>query len=190
MRWALQQVRERMVGIVGAQLDHMTRDDGWRILTLGSLTERLGFFSQMLAQAFYANAVHDVDGHEAVLTLFDSNISFHALYQQSLNTASLLDLLVLSPENPRSLADVTASMRKVLTQLWRQAPENAADLAQDIPQAGKASLALLCTADEHGHHAQLQALLRNCDEAAQRLTERINQRHFTHYHEARRALWV
>ena len=190
LRWALQQVRERMVGIVGAQLDHMTRDDGWRILTLGRHTERLGFFSQVLAQAFYANAVHDVDGHEAVLTLFDSNISFHALYQQSLNTASLLDLLVLSTENPRSLAYVTTSMRKVLAQLRRQAPENAADLAQDIPQAANASLALLCAADEHGHHAQLQTLLRNCDEAAQRLTEQINQRHFTHYHEARRALWV
>ena len=70
------------------------------------------------------------------------------------------------------------------------APETAADLSQDIPQAGKASLALLCAADETGHHAQLQALLRSCDEAAQRLTEQINRQHFTHYHEARRAVWV
>jgi uncharacterized alpha-E superfamily protein len=190
MTWALQQLRERLVGIVGAQLDHMTRDDGWRILTLGRHTERLGFFSQALAQAFYANAVHDVDGHEAVLTLFDSTISFHARYQQSLNTASLLDLLVISDENPRSLGFVTTGMHKVLGQLRQHAPENAADLAQGIPLASHASLAQLCAADERGNYPHLQALLQQCDEAAQRLTEQVSQRHFTHYHEARRAVWA
>jgi uncharacterized alpha-E superfamily protein len=190
MTWALQQLRERLVGIVGAQLDHMTRDDGWRILTLGRHTERLGFFSQALAQAFYANAVHDMDGHEAVLTLFDSTISFHARYQQSLNTASLLDLLVISDENPRSLGFVTTGMHKVLGQLRQHAPENAADLAQGIPLASHASLAQLCAADERGNYPHLQALLQQCDEAAQRLTEQVSQRHFTHYHEARRAVWA
>ena len=186
---ALTQLRERMAAIVGAQMDHMTRDDGWRMLTLGRYTERLNFFSQVLSQAFYSNAAHDFDGYEAILALFDSTISFHALYQQHQNLASLLDLLVISRENPRSLGFITQAVRGVLDELRRNAPEGSPDFAALIPQTTNATLSLLCTPDEVGNFHHLQSLLETCRDSADGLSNQISQLHFTHYHEARQSVW-
>ncbi|ARU04860.1 hypothetical protein CCO03_09365 [Comamonas serinivorans] len=182
-------LRERISAIVGAQMDHMTRDDGWRMLTLGRYVERLDFYSQALSQAFYANAVHDFEGYEAVLALFDSTISFHALYQQSQNLASLLDLLVQSRENPRSLGCVTQALADVLATLQRHAPDGAPDLSQLLPAPADAPLALLCAADDVGNFHHLQTLLDACSHAANQVSDQISLRHFTHYHEARHAVW-
>jgi uncharacterized alpha-E superfamily protein len=167
----------------------MTRDDGWRMLNLGRYVERLDFYSLALGQAFYANAAHDAGGYEAVLALFDSTISFHALYQQSQNLASLLDLLVISRENPRSLGFVCHAVRRLLAELRRKAPEGAPDLARLLPSPADASLATLCTADEVGNFHHLQTLLEACGEAAHRVSDQLTVRHFAQYHEARQAVW-
>src|SRR5207253_3756521 len=89
--------------MTGAQTDRMTRDDGWRLLSTGRHIERLAFLASALGWAFETGAVHDDGGFEAVVALFDSTITFHALYQQRRDVPALLDLLMLDRENPRSL---------------------------------------------------------------------------------------
>ena len=89
-----------MAAITGAQTDRMTRDDGWRLLSIGRLIERLCVLIPALASGFETGAVHDTGGFEAMVALFDSTITFHAQYQQSREVAALLDLLVLDRDNP------------------------------------------------------------------------------------------
>eukprot|EP01036_Dinobryon_divergens_P003284 gene3284-4319_t len=89
----------------------MTRDDGWRLLSIGRHIERLGFLAASLAQGFETGSVQTEGGFEAMMVLFDSSITFHAQYQQSRDLAALIDLLVLDRDNPRSLAWVAHTLR-------------------------------------------------------------------------------
>ena len=81
----------------------MTRDDGWRFLSIGHHIERPGFLASALAYGFETDSVHTAGGFDAMIALFDSTITFHAQYQQSRDPAALLALLVLDRDNPRSL---------------------------------------------------------------------------------------
>ena len=93
-----------MAAITGSQTDRMTRDDGWRLLSIGRHIERLGFLSRSLALGLETASVHSDAGFEAMVALFDSTITFHAQFQQSREMAAMIDLLVLDRDNPRSLA--------------------------------------------------------------------------------------
>ena len=48
--------------ITGAQTDNMTRDDGWRLLSIGRQIDRLDFLCSVLKAAFDEGAVHRQDG--------------------------------------------------------------------------------------------------------------------------------
>ena len=54
--------------------------------------------------ALAGQVLGEVEGFEAVMSLFDSTITFHARHQQRRNLVTLCDLLVLDDENPRALA--------------------------------------------------------------------------------------
>ncbi len=88
-----------MAAITGAQTDRMTRDDGWRLLSVGRHIERLGFLANALVRGFEAGSVLDDGGFEAMVALFDSTITFHAQFQQSRELAALVDLIVLDRDN-------------------------------------------------------------------------------------------
>ena len=68
----------------------MTRDDGWRLLSIGRNIERLGFYAAALSCAFETGTINEEGGFEAVISLFDSTITFHAQYQQRRDVAALL----------------------------------------------------------------------------------------------------
>jgi hypothetical protein len=106
-----------MAAITGAQTDRMTRDDGWRLLSIGRHIERLGFLSRSLTLGLETASVHCEAGFEAMVALFDSTITFHAQFQQSREMAALVDLLVLDRDNPRSLAWVAHTLRGRLAKL-------------------------------------------------------------------------
>jgi hypothetical protein len=122
-----------MAAITGAQTDRMTRDDGWRLLSIGRLIERLCVLAPALASGFQTGAVHDSGGFEALVALFDSTITFHAQYQQSREVAALVDLLVLDRDNPRSLGWVAQTLRGRLAKLAGSAPDALDPLAQQMP---------------------------------------------------------
>ena len=119
--------------MTGAQNDRMTRDDGWRLLSIGRLCERLGTLASSLAHGFATGAVQEPGGYAALLTLADSTITFHAQYQQRRDVPALLDLLVLDPENPRSLSWVITSVRRRLNRLRASADTDLPDLAVNLP---------------------------------------------------------
>ena len=97
--------------MTGAQIDRMTRDDGWRLLSVGRQLERLNFHAMALDLGAETGALEDDAGFSAMLTLFDSIITFNDRYQHRRDLAPLLDLLVLDSENPRSLGWVTDTLR-------------------------------------------------------------------------------
>ncbi len=131
--------------MTGAQTDRMTRDDAWRLLSIGRHIERLSFLSNALLGAGFENhAVHEVSGFEAMVALFDSTITFHARYQQRRDVATLVDLLVLDAENPRSLAWVTQTLRGRIARLAGSAPGKLTALSYELPDPATWTLEHLC----------------------------------------------
>ena len=171
---------DTMAAITGAQTDRMTRDDGWRLLSIGRHIERLSFLARSLASGFETGSVLGDGGFEAMISLFDSTISFHAQYQQSRDVAALLDMLVLDRDNPRSLGWVAQTLRGRLARLAGSAPGELAELSLKVLDPASWGLAQLCDADADGHHAVLNDLLMQCSASAYELSEEVGAIYFTH----------
>ncbi|CAN0626907.1 Alpha-E domain-containing protein [Burkholderia multivorans] len=175
--------------ITGAQTDNMTRDDGWRLLSIGRQIDRLDFLCSVLKFAFEEGAVHKQDGFELVLELFDSAITFRSQYQRCFDVAPLLALLVLDGDNPRSLAWVAQALRGRLTKVERGEGYALSELADAIPDVAGWSLHALCETGEGGRHGRLLADLDESVKAVWELSNRIGERYFSHVREAGRTLW-
>ena len=177
----LRRLSQRMTAITGSQLDRMTRDDGWIVLSSGRMIERLVFLAHALDQAFAARVVQEEDGFEAVLALFDSTITFHAYYQHSHDLTDLLQLLVHSRENPRALGWVAYTLERRMERLQRgRRDADMADLRLLLPKPGEVPLAQLSQADSDGHHGALHVLLQQCMQGGLALSAALSQRYFTH----------
>ena len=181
---------DHMAAITGAQTDRMTRDDGWRLLSIGRHIERLSFLSRSLASGFECGSVLSDGGFEAMIALFDSTITFHAQYQQSRDVAALLELLVLDRDNPRSLGWVAQTLRGRLARLAGSQPGELSELSLKVPDPTSWGLAQLCEVDvdDHGQHAVLRSLLLQCSAAAYELSEHVGALYFTHSGEAKKSV--
>ena len=127
---ALGRLAVHLSAIIGAQFDHMTRDDGWRLMTIGRYIERLGTLARVLQLAFDTGALGRDDGHDFVLQLFDSTITYRALYQRRLEVLPLIDLLVQESANPRSLHGIA---RRLSNQIDRLGAPGADGLKAYLP---------------------------------------------------------
>ncbi len=192
---ALDAASSALAAITGAQTDRMTRDDGWQLLSIGRHVERLGFLSSALDLAVEVGAfegaadeAHSADENSshyaALLSLFDSTITFQAQYQQSRELAPLIELLVQDNDNPRSLAWVARALRGRLSKLAKTPMGEPDALARLVPTLKNTDLEQLCTANDAGHHPNLRACLTECMQAAWQVSDAITAHYFSHTDDA------
>ena len=179
----------RLSAVTGAQTDRMTRDDGWRLLSVGRQIERLDMLSHALGLCFERGLAGLDDGFALMLGLFESTITYRANFQARREVLPLVHLLVLDTDNPRSLAWVARTMRDRLRKLARHDPIWAESAAERLPQPGSWSLETLAGADETGRNVALIAALSSCSDAALALSNEISQHLFSHVGSADRAVW-
>ncbi|HXZ06983.1 MAG TPA: alpha-E domain-containing protein, partial [Paraburkholderia sp.] len=187
---ALERLNIHLGAVTGAQTDHMTRDDGWRLLSIGRQIDRLEFLCNVLVMAFRSGAIHEQNSFDLVLELFDSTITFRSQFQRCFDVAPLIDLLVLDPDNPRSLAWVAQTLRGRLSKVECGERHTLGELAQIIPDIARWPLRDLCEPGAHGRYDALLDRLDACCEALWKLSDRIGERYFNHVHETETALWV
>jgi uncharacterized alpha-E superfamily protein len=100
---ALDNLGLQLAALTGLQADRMTRDLGWRLLTIGRLVERLINLSETLGTFFSHDASLSSRGFDMLLTLFDSTITYRTRYQRYQDINALMELLVFDNTNPRSI---------------------------------------------------------------------------------------
>ena len=176
---SLEAASTALAALTGAQTDRMTRDDAWRLLSIGRHIERLAFLSGALAAGFKDGAVHEVAGFEAVVALFDSTITFHARYQQRRDVATLVDLLVLDGDNPRSLAWVTQTLRGRIAKLAGSAPGKLTALSYELPDPASWTLESLCDPGADNSYPTLVKLFATLATAAYHVSDALGTRYFT-----------
>ena len=89
-----------LMTLSGFALDGMTRDDGWRFLSIGRRLERLAFQCLALQIAFQHGRAY---GLTWLLRLADSIVTYRSRYMARPEWLPVLDLLVLDAANPRSV---------------------------------------------------------------------------------------
>jgi uncharacterized circularly permuted ATP-grasp superfamily protein/uncharacterized alpha-E superfamily protein len=179
-----------LAAITGAQTDRMARDDGWRLLSIGRLIERLKFLAATLLTGLEHGALsfnaslqaqpkHQA-GFQAMLALFDSSTTFHAQYPGRDDMAALLESLVLDRDNPRSLAWVAKTLRGRLAKLQGDSPQDECALSRLVPDARlwRVSDMLACNANDQPE--ALLDLLTSCITAATLVAQAVGAQYFTH----------
>lgn len=167
--------------ITGAQTDGMTRDDGWRLLTIGRQIERLAASSEALQAFFEPGAVLHEAGFDLLLGLFNSTVTYRSRYQGQREIAALVDLLVLESANPRSLGCAAALIARELGELGAGTGQSV-----DWPQAAcfdrprELLLTELCGHDAGGSFGALRGLAAELAAGARDLSNRIGMRYFSH----------
>jgi uncharacterized circularly permuted ATP-grasp superfamily protein/uncharacterized alpha-E superfamily protein len=185
----LAQTTTRLAAVTGAQTDRMTRDDGWRLLSVGRQIERLDMLASSLAMGFEAGLPRLDDGFAMLLGLFDSTITYRAQFQARREVPPLLHLLVLDTDNPRSLAWVARTLRDRLVKLSRHDAGWAESVCEVLPQPQGWDLAKLCERDAAGSYAELIKGLNACCAGALALSNEISRRLFSHVGPAERSVW-
>ncbi len=100
---ALDNLGLQLAALTGLQADRMTRDLGWRMLTIGRLIERLVNLAETLSTFFLNKGALSNRGFEMLLALFDSTITYRTRYQSYQDIDSLIELLILDDTNPRAI---------------------------------------------------------------------------------------
>jgi uncharacterized alpha-E superfamily protein len=169
----LRRLSDYLAAITGAQADRMTRDDGWRLLSVGRSLERLGFLSTALAWGLEDDTLSTTSGFEAMVALFDSTITYHAYFQERRDLSALVDLLVLDRDNPRSLGWVSKTLRERLVKLGLSKPSGSLDWAGRCPDIDTLNVPDLPP-------AELMQVLKHCQQNVYSLSDDISAAYFTH----------
>lgn len=185
----LGRVTTQLAAITGAQTDRMTRDDGWRLLSVGRMIERLDVLAHALVLGFEAGLPDLDDGFALLLGLFDSTITYRAQFQARREVPPLLHLLVLDTDNPRALAWVARTMRERLRKLGRHDPAWVEQVSAALPMPERWSLEAMSTRDAQGGYPALVAALGECSRAALALSHELSRHLFSHVGPAERTVW-
>ncbi|TAK94704.1 MAG: hypothetical protein EPO09_09120 [Aquabacterium sp.] len=175
---AFEHLGMQLAAVTGAQTDRMTRDPGWRLLTVGRLIERLTGYASMLKSFWENKALLHAQGFDLVVDLFDSTITFRARFQRRLERPALLALLVMDETNPRALACVLRRLRTELVKLPIRGGSHE-DLLALLPHVGVGcTLPDLC--DPASGDEAVLGMLNRLIEAGWRLSDEVGRRYFAH----------
>ncbi|HEY6722207.1 MAG TPA: circularly permuted type 2 ATP-grasp protein [Burkholderiales bacterium] len=158
----------------GFALDGMTRDPGWRFLSVGRRIERMQTLSTTLKYALAGPADADPSW---LLRLADSIITYRARYSARPEWLPVLDLLVCDDANPRSIAFQVHGLHDYT----RRLSEMFGDIGDEKLEAARAALRALDPGADLNHGSErLGSLLDECHAAGYRLGEQLGHRFFSH----------
>jgi uncharacterized circularly permuted ATP-grasp superfamily protein/uncharacterized alpha-E superfamily protein len=159
-----------LVAVGGLEMAHMTRDDGWRFLSVGRHLERLLFVAATLHVP-----VSDEAGDPALLgwllELSDSLVTFRARYISEPEWPDVVELLLFDGKNPRS----------VLFQLGKLAKH-----VPSLPDATSIDAVAEVGALEAGCRStqmSFEDMLERCRRVALDLSDALTLKYFSHAYE-------
>lgn len=170
-----------LVAVGGLEMAHMTRDAGWRFLTLGRHLERLAYVTTTVGEIAASDSLDDPPLLEWLLDLSDGLVTYRARYMGRAEWLAVADLLLFDPTNPRSAVFQLAKMSKHVMLL------SDLDLAAIVPRldalAGHrtgqpAEGELFPRADS------LTTFLQSSNEIAREVSDAVTLRYFSHAYEA------
>lgn len=178
LEW-LDRVVQSMMTLSGFALDGMTRDVGWRFMSIGRRLERLAFGSLALDVALEQQTDDNLGW---LLELEDSIVTYRARQMGRMTWPSILNLLMFDDANPRAIlfqvVGIHSALRKLETALGpgQSTPTDA--LASVLRELGAADRS--APVDDAERRTRALALLRRLRAAAHALSDDLTERFFAH----------
>ncbi len=171
-----------LVAVGGLEMAHMTRDDGWRFLSLGRHLERLHYVATTVAElaALPMPMPEEPALLEWLLDLSDSTITYRARYMRQAEWLAVAELLLFDRRNPRSAAFQLGKLAKHVRLL---PSADLTDLIAAIDRAGATHLFDPAQGDLFLGSDALTAFLHSCERLALRLSDTLTLRYFSHISE-------
>jgi uncharacterized circularly permuted ATP-grasp superfamily protein/uncharacterized alpha-E superfamily protein len=163
-----------LMTLTGFALDGMTRDMGWRFLSIGRRIERLQFMTTVLQQGTANADRHNLDW---MLELGDSTITYRSRYMAQPEWLPALDLLVLDPANPRSLVFQLDGLVGALKRVSALHGECGIELLEPLLSEFRQ---LDVAADLHYDSSHLKRLLKQLFKAGVDLSNQLEARFFSY----------
>jgi uncharacterized alpha-E superfamily protein len=183
---ALQQVMQSLLALDGLGVESMVRDLGWRFMDAGRRIERsiqlLALLRATVSQA--RGTATDSLLLESVLTAAESIITYRFRYRSHAQLETMLDLLLLDPGNPRSLAYQLDRLTDDLDALPIPSDRRLREEQRLVLEASTAlrlaDLAALAVEQEGGQRSELDAFLGHLQDRLLLAADAVDREHFTH----------
>ncbi len=177
-----------LVAVGGLEMAHMTRDDGWRFLSLGRHLERALYVTTSVAAVASSGEAEDPTVLEWLLDLSDSLITYRARYMRHPEWVPVAELLVFDRHNPRSAVFQLAKLAKHV----RLLPDaRFDDILLALDRACAASSAPTGAQQElFDRDVNVEGFLAHCESLALLLSDALSLRYFSHVYEPTRATAV
>jgi len=179
---ALNHVNNHLAAITGGQIDRMTRDDGWQLLSIGRHIERLYFFSSIMKEAISVGLFKEVNvfGFDAILYLFDSTITYHSQHQQTRDLHALVDLIISDQDNPRSFAWIIQEILLRIDKLNSTNKNSIVMTNMNLLIVKMSQIDFLCQLNEEQELANLSLFIEEVNQSLIQVAEDINATFFNH----------
>ena len=175
-----------LVAAAGLEMAHMTRDDGWRFLSLGRHLERLTFVATTIDAVEAEGATAEQGALEWLLDLSDSLITYRARHLRRPEWPAVVDLLVFDERNPRSAMFQVAKLGKHV----RLLPDaNLIEIADEIETVRRSAREV-----SHGQGHLFEgtdaddSIPRACKRLALGLSDALTLRYFSHVYDRPRSV--
>jgi len=170
----LDEAAAALMTLAGFALDGMTRDLGWRFMSIGRRLERLQFQTLVLQRALAMDGNGNLDW---LLELSDSSITYRVRYRAQPEWLPVLDLLLCDETNPRSVLYQINGIIGALDKIAATHGPCGADLLAPLKQE---VLALRPDADLNHGNPRLGDLLNRIQLAGAALYEQIGVQFFSY----------
>jgi uncharacterized alpha-E superfamily protein len=190
---ALDLLDQEVLGIAafsGMVAESMTRGQGRRFLEMGRRIERSLHTLGLIRATLVSPAASEAPMLEALLEIADSLMTYRRRYLSRLQTIPVLDLILIDPDNPRSLAFQIRELSMNIASLPRTEDAPASNLEQAIisqvvDRIAGLDLALLESLGEGGTRGELDRFLRSVETELPILSDALTRTYLTHLQAAR-----
>lgn len=133
----IEQAVNHFVTLTGFAMDWMTRDLGWRFMSLGRRIERLQFMCVLLSRALQMPQHSNL---EWLLQVTNNLVTYRARYASQPEWLPVLDLLLMDDNNPNSVVFQIKGLVKYLEEM--DAHDNAGGIAAELQDCWQALMQL------------------------------------------------
>jgi len=168
--------------LAGFALDDMTQDQSWRFLMLGRRIERLQKLCALLCNTLPLPHGHSQAALDWLLDIADSRITYRSRYLSSAQLIPVLDLLLLDPGNPHSVAFQLRQIVQLLSAVGSAEHRTMSQLETQLLSLDLAVIESDLASPQRLPHslATLAKLLAALQQATWDLADKISLQYFAH----------
>jgi uncharacterized circularly permuted ATP-grasp superfamily protein/uncharacterized alpha-E superfamily protein len=171
-----ERVLSGLLALAGIATENMVRDPGWYMLDSGRGLERALQILALLRVTICQERVAETDDIvlEAVLTAAESIVTFRRRYSTRARVDALLELLLIDPFNPRSVAYQLNRIRNDLRALPNTSPTaRPLRLLDSLAERVRTSDPVALAESENGRRTELHELLAGLQDQLRALSDAV-----------------